>query len=108
MQDRKKLERHLAKMLEEYRLDTIIDILQRLVPLDDLLISFSNVCVFTAIDEEKKRERTNCKEYREWMARSRIFHDAIKDGRKASPLARKIRLEDEKRKDVPPEEYEKS
>lgn len=100
MTDVKKLEKQLAKLMEEYRLDTIVDVLQRLVPFDDLLISFSNVCVYTAMDEEKKRDRTNCKEYREWMARCKIFHDAIKDGRKASPLARKIRLEEEKRKDT--------
>jgi hypothetical protein len=103
MTDRKKLERQLAKLLEEYRLDTVVETLKKLVPFDDLLISFSNACVYTAIDEEAKRERANCKEYREWMARSRIFHDAIKDGRRASPLRRKIALEDDKRKDLPEE-----
>lgn len=103
MTDMKKLEKQLVKLMEEYRLDTIVGALQRLVPFDDLLISFSNVCVYAAMDEEKRRDRTNCKEYREWMARGQIFHNAIKDGRKASPLARKIRLEEEKRKDTPEE-----
>lgn len=92
----KKLEKQLAHLLEEHRLDSIIGMLQTLIPLDDLLLAFSNFCVYTAMDEEKRRDRTNCKEYREWMARAKIFYEAIKDGRKATALKRKILLEDEK------------
>lgn len=93
MNDFKKLERHIVKLLEEHRLDSIISEIQKHVPLDDLLLAFSNFCVFSAMDEEKRRDRTNCKEYREWMKRARIFYDAIKDGRKATVLKRKINIE---------------
>lgn len=90
MNDAKKLERHMVKLIEEHRLDTIVCELQKHVPFDDLLLAFSNFCVNTAMDEEKRLDRTNCKEYREWMRRAKIFHDAIKDGRKATVLKRKI------------------
>lgn len=92
----KTLEEQLVKLMEDNRLDTIISSLQKLIGFDDLLLAFSNHCVNKAMDEEKLKDRVNCKEYREWMERAEIFYKAIKDGRKATVLKRKIQLENEK------------
>lgn len=98
----KTLEQQLAKLVEDNRLDTIVSSLQNLVGFDDLLLAFSNHCVFKAMDEEKLKDRVNCKEYREWMARAEIFYNAIKDGRKATVLKRKLQIEPEKPIEVKP------
>jgi len=92
----KTLEEQLVTLVEDNRLDSIIKGLEKLVSFDDLLLAFSNFCACRAMDEEKLKDRVNCKEYREWMERANIFHKAIKDGRKATVLKRKIQAENEK------------
>ncbi len=92
----KTLEEQLVTLVEENRLDSIIKGLEGILPFDDLLLAFSNFCVCRAMDEEKLKDRVNCKEYREWMERAEIFYKAIKDGRKATVLKRKIQTENER------------
>ena len=89
----KTLEQHLAELIETNRLDTIISGLQGLVTFDDLLLAFSNFCVCKAMDEEKLKDKANCKEYREWMERAEIFYNGILVKRKATVLIRKIKVD---------------
>jgi len=84
----KNLEKHIAKVLEEHRLDEYLSQMIKAVPWDDLMMAFANVCVFTANGRDVKRDS---KEYKAWMKRASTFHDTIIDARTASVQRRKLK-----------------
>jgi hypothetical protein len=83
----KNLNKHVGKVLEEHRLDHYIKTLIDHVPWDDLMLAFSNVCVYHANDHTKQ----DSKEYKAWYKRAYIFHKCITDGRKATVQKRKVK-----------------
>lgn len=84
----KNLNKHVAKVLEEHRLDEYLEALIVSVPWDDLMLAFANVCVFKANTLPK-----DSKEYKAWFKRAYVFHNTIIDGRKATVQKRKVKKE---------------
>lgn len=86
----KNLSKHIEKALEETRLDEYLMALLRVVPWDDLMLAFSNICVFKANNKDIKQDG---KEYRILMERGLHFHGAIIDKKTATVQKRKIKKE---------------
>lgn len=84
----KNIAKHIAEILEEHRIDEYLQQLTNLVSWDDLMLAFSNICIFTAT---KKDPRRKSKEYKEWFKRGTMFHEAIFDSKTASVLKRKLK-----------------
>jgi hypothetical protein len=83
-----KLNKQIAKVLEEHRLDNYLEALIGNVPWDDLMLAFANVCVFKA-----NACTRDGKEYKAWFKRAQTFHKTIEDGRKATVQKRKVNKE---------------
>ena len=84
----KNLEKHMAKVLGEHRLDEYLQNLIKTVPWDDLMLAFANVCVFNANSRNVKRDS---KEYKSWIKRAKVFHESIINLRTASVQKRKLK-----------------
>jgi hypothetical protein len=84
----KNLDKHIAKVIEEHRLDHYLEGIIKVIPWDDLMMAFANVCVFKANSKDIKRDS---KEYKAWMKRAYTFHDTIIDARTASVQKRKLK-----------------
>jgi hypothetical protein len=84
----KNIVKHIAEVLEEHRLDEYVQHLVNLVSWDDLMLTFSNICIFTANKKDSKRKN---KEYKKWFKLGLMFHEAIIDSKTASVQKRKLK-----------------
>lgn len=88
MNKKKPIKESIEELLQDNRLDEILQCLINLNSWDDLLLAFSNVCVFAG-----NREKTENKTYKSWLKKAMLFHDAIDNLKKASVQAKRIRKE---------------
>jgi len=86
-----KLEKQIGKILTNNRLDSTVEALMKTVPFDDLLLAFSNICVFQANREERKGGRGSKRRFNVWMLRARFFHKAIRGKGTVQPRPQQVR-----------------
>lgn len=91
-----KIEDQVIEAIEENRLDAYLQYIVNVVSWDDLMMALANICIFRA---NKVDARRKSKEYKAWVKRASVLHDAIVDARTASVQKRKLKkqapIEDE-------------
>lgn len=68
----------LSQLLENERLDFVLEGLLKFISWDDLMLAFSNLCVFEANKILKLEQKEN-KDFKSLMKKAKIFHDMMEN-----------------------------
>ena len=70
-----KLDKVIQRLLEKNTLDSFIATLAKVVSWDQLMLAFSNQCVYRGNPYHKSDKKL----YKEWMKKAKMFHDAMEE-----------------------------